>query len=69
MVSTAVENLSVRAKRRQRFLVQVTYDTSRRQLDKLVTAIRQLLADNALVDRVFAMCASITSPKAAWTSW
>ena len=51
VVSTTVENLSVRAKRRQRFLVQVTYDTSRRQLDKLVTAIRQLLADNALVDR------------------
>ncbi len=50
VVNTTVENLSVRAKRRQRFLVQVTYDTSRCQLEKLVTAIRQLLADNALVD-------------------
>jgi MscS family membrane protein len=50
VVNTTVENLSVREKRRQRFLVQVTYDTSRHQLEELVMAIRQLLADNALVD-------------------
>jgi MscS family membrane protein len=51
VVNTTVENLSVRSKRRQRFLVQVTYDTSRHQLGELVAGIRQLLRDNPLVEQ------------------
>ncbi|HEY7581664.1 MAG TPA: mechanosensitive ion channel family protein [Acetobacteraceae bacterium] len=46
VVSSIVENLSVRTRRRQRFLVQVTYDTPREKLERLIEGIRQLLADN-----------------------
>jgi len=50
VVNTTVENLSLRTKRRQRFLVQITYDTPRKKLQELVAAISQLLADNSLVE-------------------
>jgi len=50
VVSTTVENLSLRAKRRQRLLVQVTYSTLRETLQELVVAIRQLLAANPLIE-------------------
>jgi MscS family membrane protein len=50
VVGSTVENLSVRARRRQRFVVQVTYDTSREKLEKLIEGIRQLLAENPWVE-------------------
>jgi MscS family membrane protein len=50
VVNTTVENLSLRAKRRQRFVVQVTYNTPREKLQELVVAIKQLLAQNPLVE-------------------
>ena len=50
VVSTTVENLSLRAKRRQRLLVQVTYNTPREKLQELVAAIGQLLAANPLIE-------------------
>jgi MscS family membrane protein len=50
VVSSTVENLSVRTRRRQRFVVQVTYDTPREKLERLITGIRQLLADNPKVE-------------------
>jgi MscS family membrane protein len=50
VVSTTVENLSLRATRRQRLVVQVTYNTPREKLQELVKAVRQLLADNPLVE-------------------
>jgi len=50
VVNTTVENLSVRTKRRQHFVVQVTYDTPREKLQNLVAAIRQLLTDSPLVE-------------------
>jgi MscS family membrane protein len=50
IVNTTVENLSVRAKRRQRFVVQVSHDTPREKLERLIAAIRQLLADNPLAE-------------------
>lgn len=50
VVSSTVENLSVRTRRRQRFVVQVTYDTPREKLEKLINGIRQLLANNPQVE-------------------
>jgi MscS family membrane protein len=50
VVNTTVENLSLRTKRRQRFVVQVTYDTSREKLEELVARIKQLIVDHPLAD-------------------
>jgi MscS family membrane protein len=50
VVNSTVENLGVRGKRRQRFLVQVTYDTPRATLEKLIAGLRQLLADHPQVE-------------------
>ncbi len=50
VVNTTVENLSVRAKRRQRVLVQVTYATSRDKIEELVAGIRELLVNNPRVE-------------------
>jgi MscS family membrane protein len=50
VVSSIVENLSVRTRRRQRFVVQVTYDTPREKLERLIEGIRQLLAGNPQVE-------------------
>ncbi len=44
VVNATVENLSLRAMRRQRFFVQVTYDTPREKLEQLAAAIKQLIA-------------------------
>jgi MscS family membrane protein len=46
VVNTIVENLSLRTKRRQRFLVQVTYDTSRARLTELIERIRHLIVEH-----------------------
>jgi MscS family membrane protein len=50
VVSSTVENLSLRTKRRQRFVVQITYDTPRDKVEELVTRIRQLIVDHPLVE-------------------
>jgi MscS family membrane protein len=50
VVSTTVENLSERTKRRQRFVVQVTYDTPLETLEELVAGIRQLLVTHPLIE-------------------
>ncbi len=50
VVNTTVENLSVRAKRRQQFFVQVTYDTSREKVEELAARIRQLIIDHPLAE-------------------
>jgi MscS family membrane protein len=51
VVNTTIENLSLRAMRRQRFFVQVTYDTPREKLEKLVAGIRQLIVDHPLTNK------------------
>jgi MscS family membrane protein len=51
VVNTTVENLSVRSRRRQRFLVQMTYDTSCEQLEEVIDGIGRALADDPLVDK------------------
>jgi MscS family membrane protein len=51
VVNTTVENLSARTKRRQQLPVQVTYNTARNKIEKLVAGIRELLANNPLVEQ------------------
>ena len=46
VVNATVENLSLRAMRRQRFFVQVTYDTPRENLEEFAGAIKRLIADH-----------------------
>jgi MscS family membrane protein len=50
VVNATVENLSVRTKRRQRFFVQVTYDTPRGKVEEMVARIRQLIVDHPLAE-------------------
>ncbi|MBV9654287.1 MAG: mechanosensitive ion channel family protein, partial [Acetobacteraceae bacterium] len=50
VVNATVENLSVRAKRLQRFVVQVSHEMPREKLEALAAAIRQLLAEHPLVE-------------------
>ncbi|HTI82418.1 MAG TPA: mechanosensitive ion channel family protein [Acetobacteraceae bacterium] len=50
VVSSTVENLSVRTRRRQRLVVQVSDDTPRGKLETLMEGIRQLLAGNPHVE-------------------
>ncbi len=51
VVNATVENLSLRAMRRQRFFVQVTYDTPRDKLESLVAGIRRLILDHTLTNK------------------
>jgi len=50
VVNATVENLSLRAMRRQRFFIQVTYDTPRAKIEALVAKIKQLVADHPLTN-------------------
>ena len=50
VVNTTVENLSLRPQRRQKFLVQVTYDTTREKLDTLLEGIRRILREHPYVN-------------------
>jgi MscS family membrane protein len=51
VVNATVENLSLRGMRRQRFLIQVTYDTPREKLEELMAGIKQLITDHPLTNR------------------
>jgi MscS family membrane protein len=51
VVNTTVENLSLRTMRRQRFLVQITYDTPRERVEEMVAGIRQLITDHPLTNK------------------
>lgn len=50
VVNTTVENLSARTERRQRFFVQVTYDTPREKLDALLDGIKRLIVEHPFAD-------------------
>jgi MscS family membrane protein len=50
VVNSTVENLTLRPKRRQRFFVQVTYDTPREKLEELIAGIGELIADHPLAE-------------------
>jgi MscS family membrane protein len=45
-----VENLSLRTKRRERFFLQLTYDTPREKVEELVGHIRWLIIDQTLAE-------------------
>lgn len=51
MVNTTVENLSLRMMRRERFHIQVTYDTSREKLEELITSIKQAIANHPMTNK------------------
>jgi MscS family membrane protein len=51
VVNATVENLSLRNMRRQRFVIQVTYGTSRKKLEQLIAGIKQLITDHSLTDK------------------
>ena len=51
MVNATVENLSLRPARRQRFFVQITYDTPREKVEALADGIKQLIADHPLTNK------------------
>jgi MscS family membrane protein len=51
VVNAAVENLSLRMMRRQRFLIQVTYDTPREKLEELISGIKQLIVDHPITNK------------------
>ena len=51
VVNATVENLSLRAMRRQRFFLQVTYDTPREMVEKLVAGVRRLILDHPLTNK------------------
>ena len=51
VVNATVENLSLRAMRRQRFFLQVTYDTTRAELEELVEGIRRLILEHPLTNK------------------
>jgi MscS family membrane protein len=50
VVNTTVENLTARTERRQRFFVQVTYDTPREKLDALLDGIKKLIVEHPFAD-------------------
>jgi MscS family membrane protein len=52
VVNATVENLSLRNMRRQRFVIQVTYGTSREKLEQLIAGIKQLITDHPLTNKV-----------------
>ena len=57
VVNTMVENVTLRAMRRQRFFLQVTYDTPRDKVEKLVAGVRQLIVDHLLINQTnFQVC-------------
>jgi MscS family membrane protein len=51
VVNTTVENLTLRRLRRQRFMLQVTYETTHEQMKVLVSGIRKLIADRPKTDK------------------
>jgi MscS family membrane protein len=51
VVNATIENLSLRVMRRERFFIQVTYDTSREKLEALADKIKQLIADHPLTNK------------------
>src|SRR5262249_36537275 len=51
VVNATVENLSLRPRRRQRMIVQITYDASAEQMSQFVEGIEQILTDHPLTKK------------------
>ena len=50
VVNTVVDNFGRRFMRRQRFFVQITYDTPREKVEEFVAGIEQLIVDHPMTD-------------------
>lgn len=51
VVNATIENLAARVMRRQRFFIQVTYNTPREKLEDFAAQIEQLLAEHPLTNK------------------
>lgn len=51
VVKTSIDNLGAREMRRQRFVIQITYDTPPGRVDRFVSEIRRLIEGHEKVDR------------------
>jgi MscS family membrane protein len=51
VVNATVENLSLRVMRRQRFFVQITYDTPRDKVEELAARITELITDHPMTNK------------------
>lgn len=51
VVSATIENLAARVMRRQRLIIQVTYDTTHEKLQEFADQIEQLLADHPVTNK------------------
>ena len=51
VANAVVDNLGIRGKRRQRFSVQITYGTSREEVEAFVAGIRRIVADHPMIDK------------------
>jgi MscS family membrane protein len=51
VVNATVENLSLRAMRRQRFFVQITYDTPREKVEEFIAGIKQVVTDHPMTNK------------------
>jgi MscS family membrane protein len=51
LINATIENLSLRAMRRQRLVIQVTYETPRGKLEELVAGVTRLLAEHPITNK------------------
>ena len=51
VVNSVVDNFGMRGSRRQQFVVQITYDTTREKVQTFVNGIRQIIADHPMTDK------------------
>lgn len=51
VVNATIENLAARVMRRQRFFIQVTYDTSREKLEEFAARIEQILVEHPITNK------------------
>jgi len=51
VVNTTIENLAARVMRRQRFFLQITYDTDREKVEEFAARIEQLLVEHPVTNK------------------
>jgi MscS family membrane protein len=51
VVNSVVDNFGLRGRRRQRFFIQVTYNTSREKVEAFVAGIREIITDHPITDK------------------
>ena len=51
MVNAVVDNFGLRGRRRQRFYIQINYDTPREKAEAFVDGIRAIITDHPITDK------------------